>query len=347
MPTSKPGDDDTPIGTVCFAWAFRHEGDHHLYCETRRFDGDRNEVRLSAAHYALERLPHYHRLCLETGTKADTTHRRRAMQRAIVAQLQVRTDIDAQREIERRCDLLCRVMQESGQKTLVLGISGGVDSTVAGRLAQLAVNQLRDQGEQANFVAMRLPYGEQKDADDAHSALVFIQPDEVLDVNIKNGTDALLESLESGGMSFEDAYQRDFVLGNIKARQRMVAQYAVAGARSGLVIGTDQAAEALMGFFTKYGDGACDVAPLSGLNKSQVRLLGQQLGAPESLVNKASTADLESLAPQKLDEEALGVTYQEIDAFLENRDVCKEAFGTIVNTYRLTEHKRQLPIELD
>lgn len=342
-----PGDDDTPIGTVCFAWAFRHNGDHHLYCETRRFDGERNEVRLAAAHYALERLPHYHRLCIDSGAQSDTTCRRRAIQRAIVAELQARKDIDAQHDIERRCDFLCRVMQESGQKTLVLGISGGVDSTVAGRLAQLAVNQLRDQGEQASFVAMRLPYGEQKDADDADRALQFIQPDEVLDVNIKSASDALLASMESGGMSFADANQRDFVLGNIKARQRMVAQYAVAGARSGLVVGTGQAAETLMGFFTKYGDGACDVAPLSGLNKSQVLLLGRQLGAAESLVNKAPTADLESLAPQKPDEEALGVTYQEIDAFLENQVVSDRAFDAIVHAYRLTAHKRELPIEPD
>lgn len=343
-----PGDDDTPIGTVCFAWAFRHNGDHHHYCETRRFDGERNEVRLAAAYYALERLHHYHRLCLESGTKAvEETRSRQAVQRAIVAQLQARPDIDAPHEFERRCDFLCRVMQKTGQKTLVLGISGGVDSTVAGRLAQLAVEKQRDQGEQARFVAMRLPYGEQKDAEDADRALAFIQPDEVLDVNIQSGSDALLESLESGGMNFEDVHQRDFVLGNIKARQRMIVQYAVAGARGGLVIGTDQAAEALMGFFTKYGDGACDVAPLSGLNKRQVRLLGQHLGAPESLVNKAPTADLESLAPQKQDEEALGVTYEEIDTFLENRDVSERAFDTIVTTYRRTEHKRQLPIAPD
>lgn len=148
-------------------------------------------------------------------------------------------------------------------------------------------------------------------------------------------------------MLFEEAYQRDFVLGNIKARQRMVAQYAIAGARGGLVIGTGQAAETMMGFFTKYGDGACDLAPLAGLNKSQVRLLGKQLGAPESLVNKAPTADLESLAPQEPDEESLGVTYEEIDAFLENRGISERAFDTIVNTYRLTEHKRHLPIEPD
>ncbi|MCE8002678.1 ammonia-dependent NAD(+) synthetase [Billgrantia ethanolica] len=343
-----PGDDDTPIGTVCFAWAFCHDGDHHHYCETRRFDGTRNEVRLAAAHYALERLPHYHRLCLESATQSqEETRSRRAVQRAIGVQLQARSDIDVRYEIERRRDFLCRVMQESGQSTLVLGISGGVDSTVAGRLAQLAVEQRREQGEQATFVAMRLPYGVQQDADDANAALAFIRPDEVLDVNIQAASDALLEALESGGMTFKDAHQRDFVLGNVKARQRMVAQYAVAGARGGLVIGTDQAAEALMGFFTKYGDGACDVAPLTGLSKRQVRLLGQQLGAPDALVNKAPTADLESLAPQKLDEVALGVSYEEIDDFLENREVSERAFDTILTTYRRTGHKRRLPIAPD
>nr|WP_043512358.1 ammonia-dependent NAD(+) synthetase [Halomonas sp. BC04] len=281
-------------------------------------------------------------------TKAEEENRsRQAVQRAVVAQLQARSEIDAQHEIERRRDFLCRIMQESGQSSLVLGISGGVDSTVAGRLAQLAVAKQREKGEQARFLAMRLPYGEQKDAEDADRALDFIRPDEVLDVNIQGASDALLKSLESGGMLFEDVHQRDFVLGNIKARQRMIAQYAVAGARGGLVVGTDQGAEALMGFFTKYGDGACDVAPLTGLTKGQVRLLGQHLGAPGSLVNKAPTADLESLAPQKLDEVALGVTYEEIDAFLENREVSRQAYNTIVTTYRNTEHKRKLPITPD
>lgn len=81
----------------------------------------------------------------------------------------------------------------------------------------------------------------------------------------------------------------------------MVAQYAMANARNGLVIGTDHAAEAVMGFFTKFGDGACDLAPLSGLVKGQVRALASRLGAPESLVNKVPTADLEELQPGKPD----------------------------------------------
>nr|WP_220128103.1 ammonia-dependent NAD(+) synthetase [Halomonas kenyensis] len=283
-------------------------------------------------------------MCLDAASSGnDNQSSRHAEQRAIGSQLYARGTIDPGHEVERRRDFLCRAMAESGQQALVLGISGGVDSTVAGRLAQLAVEKRREQGEPATFIAMRLPYGEQQDADDADRALAFIEPDEVLDVNIQDASDSVLMALESGGMRFKDAHQRDFVLGNIKARQRMTAQYAVAGARSGLVIGTDQAAEALMGFFTKHGDGACDVAPLTGLTKQQVRRLGAQLDAPESLVHKAPTADLESLAPQKLDEEAMGVSYAEIDAFLEDREVSNQAFETIVRTYRATAHKRQLP----
>src|SRR5690606_21546914 len=82
---------------------------------------------------------------------------------------------------------------------------------------------------------------------------------------------------------------------------------------------TDHAAEALMGFFTKFGDGAADVTPLTGLNKRRVRALAQAMGAPDEQVNKVPTADLESLSPLKPDEVAMGVSYTEIDAFLEGR----------------------------
>ncbi|MCS2609634.1 ammonia-dependent NAD(+) synthetase [Halomonas dongshanensis] len=258
--------------------------------------------------------------------------------------LEVKATIDPAEERQRRVDFLCNHMRESGQHALVLGISGGVDSTVAGRLAQLAVEQAREQGIEARFYAMRLPYGTQHDEDDAQAAIDFIQPDEVLTVNVQPASDATMSALEAGGLTFRDDHHRDFVLGNIKARQRMVAQYAVAGAKGGLVVGTDQAAEALMGFFTKYGDGACDVAPLTGLTKQQVRIVGNELGAPESLVAKQPTADLETLKPGFADEEALGVSYADIDAFLVGQSVSEAARTIIEDTYARTAHKRQLPI---
>jgi NAD+ synthase len=266
------------------------------------------------------------------------------LQQRIADELEVRPRIDPEPESQRRIGFLTEQIARTGQQALVLGISGGVDSTVAGRLAQLAAMAARERGLDARFIAMRLPYGEQRDEADARRALDFIAPDEVLSVDVKPASDGLLSALEQGGLGFEDAAHRDFVLGNIKARQRMVAQYAVAGARRGLVVGTDQAAEAVMGFFTKYGDGACDVAPLTGLTKRQVRALGEALGAPADLVNKIPTADLESLAPQRSDEDAFGIRYDEIDDFLEGRPVDERAAQVILEAYRRTAHKRALPI---
>src|SRR3546814_1546582 len=112
----------------------------------------------------------------------------------------------------------------------------------------------------------------------------------------------------------------------------MIAQYAVAGAHRGLVVGTDHAAEALMGFFTKFGDGAADLTPLTGLNKRRVRALAQAMGAPDTLVMKVPTADLESLTPLKPDEDAFGVTYAEIDDFLEGKDVSRDRKSTRLNS---------------
>jgi NAD+ synthase len=189
---------------------------------------------------------------------------------------------------------------------------------------------------------VRLPYGVQADETDAQTALDAIGADRVLRIDIKPASDAMLHSIREGGQDFSEAAREDFLLGNIKARQRMIAQYTVAGANRGLVIGTDHAAEALMGFFTKHGDGAADILPLAGLNKRRVRALAAHLGAPAALVQKIPTADLESLVPLRPDEDAYGVTYEQIDDFLEGKDVEESARARIFETYNATAHKRAL-----
>jgi len=264
-------------------------------------------------------------------------------QRQIIAALEVSQQFDVQSEIARRVAFLRERLQSSGMRTLVLGISGGVDSLTAGLLAQHAVRQAREQGQQAEFIAMRLPYGVQRDEDDAQRSLDVIGPDKVLTVDIKPASDAMLDALKASGQVFESAAQEDFVLGNIKARQRMIAQYAVAGATRGLVIGTDQAAEALMGFFTKHGDGAADLTPLTGLTKRRVRAVAAALGAPDALVFKVPTADLENLAPLKPDEDAFGVSYEAIDDFLEGKAISESDAWIILRQYQATAHKRALP----
>lgn len=265
------------------------------------------------------------------------------VQREISVALNVAPIFDAAMEIERRTAFLCERLVQANLRTFVLGISGGVDSLVGGFLAQNAAERARNLGHNATFIAMRLPYGSQKDEDAAQASLKAIKADKVMTVNIKPAADGMLDAMHTAGQTFADAAHEDFVLGNIKARQRMIAQYAVAGATGGLVIGTDHAAEALMGFFTKFGDGACDLTPLAGLTKRRVRGLARAFGAPDELVEKVPTADLENLAPLKPDEAAFGVTYEEIDDFLEGKPVSDKARDIILRQYRATEHKRQLP----
>ncbi|BAN25776.1 ammonia-dependent NAD(+) synthetase [Caballeronia insecticola] len=276
---------------------------------------------------------------------ADDTLARRAWQAQVIRALGVSQAFDVDAEREQRIEFLSGYLESQGLRTYVLGISGGVDSSTAGRLAQLSVERLRARGYEAHFVALRLPYGTQRDEEDARLALDFVRPDEMLDVNIEGASDAMLAALKHAGAHYADESQEDFVLGNIKARERMIAQYAVAGARAGVVIGTDHAAESLMGFFTKYGDGGADILPLSGLTKRRVRALARSMGAPESLVMKVPTADLETLTPQRPDEDSYGITYDDIDDFLEGRDVSDHVLATIRRFHTATRHKRALPVE--
>lgn len=265
------------------------------------------------------------------------------LQQDIIVALQTRATIDANKEIQRRKELLKQYLLDSGQSSYVLGISGGVDSSTAGRLAQLACEELNTDHEtdRFRFYAMRLPYQTQLDEDDAQAALAFVKPHQVITYNIGEPVDAamtqLSASMDTDG--FVPAHM-DFAKGNVKARLRMVAQYAVGNLVQGLIIGTDHSAEAITGFFTKHGDGACDIAPLFGLNKRQVRLLSQTLGAPENIYTKVPTADLDDLNPQRSDEDALGITYDHIDDYLEGKSVPDSARESIEAQYLKTEHKR-------
>ncbi|USS87022.1 ammonia-dependent NAD(+) synthetase [Fructilactobacillus cliffordii] len=266
----------------------------------------------------------------------------RAIQQQIIQALRVQPEIDPAMEVRRSVDFMKDYLRQNpGLKTLVLGISGGQDSTLAGKLSQQAVTELRQETGDADyqFIAVRLPYGEQADEADAMAAIDFIQPDQTERVNIKAATDAMVVAVDAN-----DETLSDFNKGNLKARERMIAQFAIAGAHHGVVVGTDHAAEAVTGFYTKFGDGAADITPLWRLDKRQGRELLEYLEAPAALIAKTPTADLEDDRPALPDEVALGVSYSEIDAFLEGQDVSEQAAATIEDWYRKTEHKRHTPI---
>lgn len=262
-------------------------------------------------------------------------------------EMQVIPNIDPAFEVERRVNFIKSQLGKSGCTTLVLGISGGIDSTTCGRLAQLAINQLnQENNSQAyRFIAIRLPYGVQADEHEAQLAIQFIQPTESIAVNIRLGADGVheesLSALQNASLLTATEEAVDFTKGNTKARTRMTIQYEVAGLLGGLVLGTDHSAENITGFFTKWGDGACDLAPLFGLSKRQVRQLAAFLGAPQTLVEKTPTADLECLTPQKADEQALGISYDELDNFLEGKTVAPETTARIIKIYQNTQHKRR------
>lgn len=268
----------------------------------------------------------------------------RPLQERIINELKVKPEINAEEEIRRSVDFLKDYLKKHPfLKALVLGISGGQDSTLAGKLSQMAISELREEtGDDVyQFIAVRLPYGDQADEQDAMDAIEFMQADKTVRVNIKQAADAMVQSIEENGLEISD-----FNKGNIKARERMIAQYGIAGTVSGAVVGTDHAAEAITGFYTKYGDGGADITPLWRLDKRQGRAMLELLNAPEHLYKKVPTADLEEDRPALPDEVALGVTYNDIDDYLEGKEVADNVAEKIENWFLKTEHKRHMPINV-
>ncbi|MEB6114062.1 ammonia-dependent NAD(+) synthetase [Kurthia gibsonii] len=264
------------------------------------------------------------------------------LQQQIIKELHVQPTINVHEEIRRTIDFLKEyAYKHSFVKGFVLGISGGQDSTLAGKLTQMAVDELNDEaGEQRyTFYAVRLPYGVQADESDCNDALAFMNPTQVYTVNVKPAVDAGVQALADAGITLSD-----FIKGNEKARERMKVQFAIAAAKQAVVIGTDHAAEAVTGFYTKYGDGGADLTPLWRLNKRQGRAMLAELGCPKHLYEKTPTADLEENRPSLPDEVALGITYDEIDDYLEGKEIPKAAQETLEKHYLRSQHKRHLPI---
>ncbi len=266
----------------------------------------------------------------------------RDMQKQIIREMKVAAVIDPKKEIRGSVDFLKNYLRSHPVlKGFVLGLSGGQDSTLTGKLGQLAVTELNKEINESRykFYAVRLPYGIQADEKDCQESIRFIKPGHVFTVNIKPAVEASVESLKLAGIQLSD-----FVKGNEKARERMKVQYSIAGMLNLAVLGTDHSAEAVTGFYTKYGDGGTDLTPIFRLNKRQGKMLLKELGCPERLYTKTPTADLEENRPQLADEQALGVTYEEIDDYLEGKSVSEQAASQIETWYIKTRHKRHLPI---
>lgn len=267
-----------------------------------------------------------------------------ALQQQIIEELKVLPTIDVEQEIRKSIDFLKDYAKKyTFVKGFVLGISGGQDSTLTGKLTQMAVNELNEEmGEQKySLWAVRLPYGIQADEKDCQDALDYINPTKIYTVNIKGAVDASVKALADAGIELSD-----FAKGNEKARERMKVQFSIAAMNNGVVLGTDHAAEAVTGFYTKFGDGGADLVPIFRLNKRQGRQILKHLDCPAHLYEKVPTADLEENRPSLPDEAALGMTYEQIDDYLEGKEIPEEARQTLEGHYLRSMHKRHLPITI-
>ena len=227
--------------------------------------------------------------------------------------------------IEVICKFLKDYLISSHQDGYVLGISGGVDSSVCAALIKKAIGK-----EKLHCLLMpidSLPA-------DLEDGLTLVK-DLDLSYNVidmSKGYHEYLEEFTRNNIEL-DASTR----GNLKARMRMASLYAYGQAHRCLVVGTDNMDESYVGYFTKYGDGGVDLLPIVYLTKSEVREVGRILGIRDSLVNRIPSA---GLYEGQTDEKEMGITYQDLDDYLLGKEINIEAKKRIQHLHNISEHKR-------
>ncbi len=252
-------------------------------------------------------------------------------------------EIDFLETQERICRFIKEYVQNTGAKGIVLGLSGGVDSATIAGLSSQAVG-----GE--NVLGLMLPEKEnfnQKDIDDAKVvAELFHLQTQVCDMS-------KVLSCFYGGIPVFDQSDR-LCKGNIKARTRMIYLYYYANKQNRIVCGSSDKSETMMGYFTKWGDAAADIAPIIDLYKTQVRKLAIHIGIPKELALKPSTP---ALWPNQLAESELGIKYETLDLilyglerFLTTNDIAiqldleQNLVDKVKARWLANEHKRRMPI---
>jgi len=181
-------------------------------------------------------------------------------------------------------------------KKAVIGISGGIDSALVTMLTSKSIDS-------KNIIAIHLPESESNPQDEKDARMLC----EMLKIDLR------IIKLDPFIQEFKNIYNDKIVLGNIKARMRMLILYSIANSENALVVGSSNKTELLTGYFTKYGDGAADIYPIGDLYKTQVRLLAKHMDLPKVFIEKVPTA---GLWKGQTDENELGIKYDLLDRIL-------------------------------
>jgi len=261
------------------------------------------------------------------------------LQEEIIKRLGVKPEIDPDEEIRKRVDFLKKYVLDANAAGLLIAISGGIDSAVAAGLCKRATDELSEEtGKEYMTLGVFQPYDKQVDIADSYAVAEAFGLLHKAETNIGEAVDEIALEVEHSFKTLGiPRHLSRGGKGNVKARTRMVMQYALAFDLNLLVVGTDHASEAVTGFYTKWGDGAVDLTPLSTLNKRQVRLVAARLGVPDSVLHKAPTA---GLWDGQTDEDELGIKYDENSDYLEGKEIAPEAREKLEKQYLKTEHKR-------
>lgn len=263
-----------------------------------------------------------------------------SLQTDIIRKFGVKPQINVAEEIRARVDFLKQYVKNAGTTGLLIAISGGIDSAVAAGLCKLATDELSaESGREYMTLGVFQPYGDQADIADSYAVAKALNLKHTAETNIEDAVNEMALEVEHAfkSLGIHRHISREGK-GNVKARTRMVVQYALAFDLNLLVVGTDHASEALTGFYTKWGDGAVDITPLASLNKRQVRQLAAELGVPDSVLHKAPTA---GLWEGQTDEGELGISYEDNCNYLEGKAIDPAVQEKLEKQYLKTSHKRE------
>ena len=229
-------------------------------------------------------------------------------------------------EFEQRVEFIRSVLKKSGATGIVYGNSGGKDSALVGILCKAACD---------DTVGIILPCGSRRnyEEDTADALTVARQYDiETRQVDLTPVREAEISSL-TGVAELNSA-----ALANIAPRLRMITLYAVAAAENRLVAGTGNRSEYYVGYFTKWGDGACDFNPIRDLSVTEIYEFLEYLNAPRVIIEKAPSA---ALFDGQTDESEMGVTYAQLDGYMAGETIPEEKAQIVKRLHDRSEHKRK------